>query len=91
LLERAKRIGTITERQYIRVRSELSSRQYLKREPAELDFPREEAKLFLSLVEFHRTKLSYGLNDLASILHDQPERIQRWYEPGTARGLRLVG
>lgn len=90
LLERAKGLGTITQRQYIRFRSELSRRGYLRHEPAELDLPAEHPTLLKAIVEFHMQQLGYGLRELAEVVHDRPHRVRNTYF-GQTGGLQLVG
>lgn len=90
LLERAKTLELITQRQYVRFRSELSRRGYLRREPAELDVPPEQPTLLRAIVAFHVQQLGYGLTELAEIVRDRPQRVRAAYF-GQASGLQLVG
>lgn len=90
LLQRAKDLGTITQRQYIRFRTEFSRRGYLRREPAEIDILRERPVLLQAIVSFHVQQLGYGPRELAAVVHDQPHRVRAVYF-GQAGGLQLVG
>jgi Zn-dependent peptidase ImmA (M78 family) len=90
LLEHAKRLGTVTERQYVRLRSALSAHGYLRREPAELDVPREQPHVLRALLDFHMNELRYGLDELGKLLHATPHWVRDAYFPGMKR-LQLVG
>jgi Zn-dependent peptidase ImmA (M78 family) len=90
LLERARNLQTITQRQYIRLRSELSRRGYLRREPAELDVSEEHPALLKAIVTFHVEQLGYGPRELAKVIRDRPHRVRATYF-GHAGGLQLVG
>lgn len=89
LLERAKSLHVVTPRQYIRLRTELSHRGYLRREPAELDIPAERPALLQAIVAFHVEQLGYGPRELAKVVCDQPQRVRTTYfgHPG---GLQLM-
>ena len=89
LLERARMLQTITQRQYIRLRSELSRQGYLRREPAELDIAPERPALLQAIVAFHVQQLGYGLRELATVVHDRPHRVRATYF-GQTGGLQLV-
>lgn len=93
ILEHAYRLNAITQRQYIRLRSELARNNYLKREPAELDFAREEPVLIRGIIDFHLSNLQYGWNDLATILHEVPAKARALYDPRfvASRPMQLVG
>jgi Zn-dependent peptidase ImmA (M78 family) len=77
----AKRLEAITERQYIRIRTEMSRLGFVKHEPASTDIPREEPVLLRGLVAFHVEHLKYGIEDLGRVLFDYPERIRDFYLP----------
>ncbi|NUR19241.1 MAG: ImmA/IrrE family metallo-endopeptidase [Gemmatimonadaceae bacterium] len=89
LLEQAKRVGAVTERQYIRLRAALSSHGYLRREPIELDPPREHPRVLRALIDFHTEELRYGIGELSTILHAFPHWVRETYFPGT-RPLAIV-
>lgn len=89
LLERAKRLETVTPRQYIRFRSEFSQRGLLRREPAELDLPPERPALLQAIVAFHVQQLGYGPRELAAIVRDHAHRVRATYL-GQIGGLQLV-
>lgn len=76
LLEQAKRFGVVSDRQYIRFRTELSKLGYLKREPETLDVQREHPQLLFKIVEYHRNQLKFGLDELATVIRDYPERVR---------------
>jgi Zn-dependent peptidase ImmA (M78 family)/DNA-binding XRE family transcriptional regulator len=90
LLERARNLQTITQRQYIRLRSELSRCGYLRREPAEIDVSEEHPALLKAIVAFHVEQLGYGPRELAKVIRDRPHRVRATYF-GQAGGLQLVG
>lgn len=90
LLERARALATITQRQYIRLRSELSRHGYLRREPTELDVPAEHPTLLRAIVAFYVQQLGYGPDELAEVVRDRPHRVRATYF-GQAGGLHLVG
>lgn len=90
LLQRAKILERVTQRQYVRFRSEFSRCGYLRREPAELDFPAEQPTLLRAIVAFHVQQLGYGVSELADVIHDRPHRVRIAYF-GQAGGLQLMG
>jgi Zn-dependent peptidase ImmA (M78 family)/DNA-binding XRE family transcriptional regulator len=90
ILEHAKRLGALTDRQYVRLRSALAKHGYLTTEPAELTPPREMARTFKMLLDFHRGELQYTLGEIAALLHESPHRIREMYFPEEA-ALQLVG
>lgn len=90
LLERAKALATITQRQYVRLRSELSRRGYMRREPAELDISPEHPAVLQAIVAYYTQHLGYGPSELANIVRDRPHRVRATYFR-QAGGLYLVG
>lgn len=90
LLETAKRLDRITQRQYIRLRTELSRFGYLKREPAHLDVPREQPEMLRDLVAYHVQELNYSLEDLSRALKDTPARVRDVFLPGPRPALRML-
>ncbi len=52
---------------------------YREREPAELDFPREEPRILRELFEIHRDSLGYSVADLASLFAVHPEEVMSTY------------
>jgi Zn-dependent peptidase ImmA (M78 family) len=69
LLVRAERIGTISHRKYRSLWTKMGKAGYRKREPAELDIPKEEPKLESRLIELHLNELGYSVEELAGSVH----------------------
>ncbi len=76
LLEQAKRFGIVTDRQYVRLRTELSKLGYLKREPENLDVQREHPQLLFRIVDYYRNQLKFGVNELSAVIRDYPDRVR---------------
>jgi len=69
LLVRADEIGAISHRKYRSLWAKMGKAGYRKREPAELDVPKEEPKLESRLVEAHLNELGYSVEELAESVH----------------------
>lgn len=96
LLVRAKQLGTINEAQATYLWRQLSAAGYRLREPAELDFPKEEPTLLQELLELHVEELGYSLRDLADMLCWTEEELRANYRigthtPGNRPHLRVLG
>jgi Zn-dependent peptidase ImmA (M78 family) len=90
LLRRAHELGVISLRAYQSLQKLLSMYGYRKREPVNLDPPREEPTLLNGLIDFHRTSLKYGKEQIAKALNLFPNRFSELYE-SPANRLQLVG
>ncbi|MBA2707863.1 MAG: ImmA/IrrE family metallo-endopeptidase [Gemmatimonadaceae bacterium] len=65
LILHAKRLGTITERQARYLYMQMGKAGYRQREPAELDFPKEEPRVLHELIHLHREDFGYSISDLS--------------------------
>jgi Zn-dependent peptidase ImmA (M78 family)/transcriptional regulator with XRE-family HTH domain len=68
LITRAARLELIPERQARYLWMQMGRAGYREREPAELDFPKEEPTLLRDLFALHRSELHYSIEDLAGLL-----------------------
>lgn len=91
LLYRARELRAITARHYKYLMSKLSTLGFRKREPAELDPPREEPTLLANVIEFHKTSLDYEVNQIAKALNLNTNRYLSMYGNTAGSRLRLVG
>jgi Zn-dependent peptidase ImmA (M78 family) len=89
LLKQAMRLGTVDASRAKYLWAQLSSAGYRTREPAELDFPKEEATLLRELVETHTGELGYDLKQLSDVLGWFPRETSANYsikeDPNVAR------
>ena len=92
LITRASRLDLIAPRQARYLWMQMGRAGYREREPAELDFPREEPRILKELFEIHRDALGYSLEDLASLFAIHPEEITRTYsvEPTSTEARRQL-
>lgn len=79
LLTHATRLGTITKRQSAYLWSQMSRAGYKQREPAELDFPKEDARLLRDLIDLHRNELGYSVADLGRLFAVHQRDLMRDY------------
>lgn len=89
LVMRAHGLGLLTDRQRRSWFMRFSSLGYRKREPAELDPPREEPFLVKALVRFHKDNLGYSDEDLMKMLGINTYEYRQWYGERPT-GLTLV-
>lgn len=85
----------VTERQARSLWMQMSKAGYRRREPPELDVPREAPTLLQEILDVHVNELGYRPEELAALLHVTPSRLRREYgieELGDTRpALRMVG
>lgn len=79
LITRASRLDVIAPRQARYLWTQMSKAGYKEREPAELDFPREEPRTLKEIFEIHRSDLAYSMADLAGLLAIHPHEIELIY------------
>jgi Zn-dependent peptidase ImmA (M78 family)/transcriptional regulator with XRE-family HTH domain len=79
LITRAARLELIPQRHARYLWMQMGRAGYREREPAELDFPKEEPTLLRDLFELHRNELHYSVDDLASLLAIHPREIAQIY------------
>ena len=96
LLVRAERIGAISHRKYRGLWRKMGKAGYRKREPAELDIPKEEPRLESRLVEVHLDELGYSVEELAGAVHLNLDDFREVYddreeEDSKTRKLHLNG
>ena len=89
LLRRARDLGTISERQYRTLWTQMGAAGYRTREPAEFDIHGEEPSLLSDLVQAHITDLGFSIDDLAGCVNLDEQEFRLDYLP-KERGLRLV-
>jgi Zn-dependent peptidase ImmA (M78 family)/transcriptional regulator with XRE-family HTH domain len=80
LLKRAEDLGLITAGQARYHWIQMGRAGYRTREPAELDFPKEEPSTLQDLVDVHCDELGYTLGDLSQLLHWEPREVVQNYQ-----------
>lgn len=89
LLKRAKVLGVVSDNQYQYLWKQMGSLGYKKKEPAELDFPKEQPSLLKEMLDAHLRELEYSEEELATLLCLKQEEFQRKYLSGKPR-LRII-
>lgn len=79
LIKRASALGLIGDRYERTLWSKMTAAGYHKREPKELDIPREEPTLYPGIVDLHRKELGYTKAELAELLLLREEDVQALY------------
>jgi Zn-dependent peptidase ImmA (M78 family)/DNA-binding XRE family transcriptional regulator len=77
LIQRAKALGVITDRQFREFRIKLSQLGWNTVEP--IDIPQHRATLLDSILELHRTEHQYTTVELAELAYMTPQAFQRYY------------
>lgn len=94
LLMRAKAVRAITESQSRYLWQQINFSKIRFQEPPELDFPREEPKVFPTIIKLHLEQLGYSIAELAKSLHVNESEFRRMYQfldtPQRAGHLRVV-
>jgi Zn-dependent peptidase ImmA (M78 family) len=85
ILTRASRLSMITPSRAKSLWVQLSQRGYRKREPAELDFPREVPRAVAELVQVHLDRLGYTLAEVSELVAMTESEFGQYY------GVRSVG
>lgn len=82
LIQRAKTLGAITDRQFREFRIKLSQLGWNTVEP--IDIPHHRAALLDSILDVHRTEHRYTTTELAEIAYMTPQAFERHYGRPTA-------
>ena len=90
LLMRAKGLGKIDQYKSEYLWRQMSMRGYRLREPAEVDFEKEQPSLINALMRNLTDELEYGEAELERILHLQYEELAQLYELRRGTMLRRV-
>jgi Zn-dependent peptidase ImmA (M78 family)/transcriptional regulator with XRE-family HTH domain len=91
ILVHANRIGVIGPRQYQYLWTQMGKAGYRMREPAELDFPKDEPSMLNEVVGVHISDLGYTLEELGRKLDLYPQEFSdKFRQLPSNRGLRLV-
>jgi Zn-dependent peptidase ImmA (M78 family) len=91
LLSRARDLGIITENQFVYQRIQLHEKGYLRREPPELDIPREQPSLLSEVIKAHVQQLGYSHSDVARLVNMEVPEFHSNYQLDDGRsGLRVV-
>ncbi len=69
LIERAYTLKTITQRQRRYLWTQMATHGYKRREPPELDVPKERPNIINELIELHTNDLGYSQNELCKLLN----------------------
>ena len=77
LLYRAKTIGSISDNQSSYLWRQMSSLNYRKAEPPELEFPMEQPSVLAEIIRAHLDDLGYSVEDLCEILHTTEEDLYK--------------
>lgn len=68
LLFRAHYLGVITQRHYRYLWTQISKYGYKRREPIELDIPKEKPSLMDEIIKLHMDELGYSISDLSKLV-----------------------
>jgi len=79
LIKRASALGLIGDRYERTLWSKMTAAGYHKREPKELDIPREEPTLYPGIIDLHRKELGYTKAELAELLLLNEADVQALY------------
>jgi hypothetical protein len=79
LITRATRLDLIAPRQARYLWMQMGRAGYREREPAELDFPKEDPQTLRELFDLHRSQLNYSMADLSGLLALHPHEIAHIY------------
>jgi Zn-dependent peptidase ImmA (M78 family)/transcriptional regulator with XRE-family HTH domain len=79
LITRADRLDRISQRQARYLWMQMGRSGYREREPAELDFPKEQPRLLGELFSLHQAQLGYTVRDLANLLAMHPHEVAHIY------------
>lgn len=91
LLYRAKALGMINENQSHYLWAQMAKAGYKVREPATLDFPREEPELLDSLINIHLNTLNIKVEDMSKTLNLYPDEFRAIYlKSNNENGLRTL-
>lgn len=81
LLYRATDLGFLTDNQKRYLVQQFNQMKIRRREPPELDFPKEQPKLLRDLITKYKTAHKFSVKELAQSLHlEQEEFMQRYNE-----------
>jgi Zn-dependent peptidase ImmA (M78 family)/transcriptional regulator with XRE-family HTH domain len=86
LLYQAGAIGLITRHQSEYMWRQISSLGWRTREPAETDFPYDEANLFPKILRLHSDELGYDIDGLSKLIQASPSDLQHLYGSQLAGG-----
>lgn len=89
LIMRAKNLETLTENQYQYLWKQMAKLGYKKREPEELDFPKEVPTLLKEVIDAHIEELLYSEKELADFLCLRHEEFVLKYLSSRGR-LRII-
>ena len=92
LIERALHLGIINGNQHLYLRMQLQRMGYGRREPAELDIPREQPSLLKEIIRAHISELGFGYSDLAAFVNMNAAEFRDFHgtdEEGRGR-LKLI-
>lgn len=90
LIVRAKTIGKIDQGTYSWLWRQMAIKGYRTKEPANLDFPPEEASLAAALISNLTDNMGYTSQDLEQTLHLKYSELASMYDLRQPAGLRLV-
>lgn len=79
LLYCAGELGAVTERQRRYLYMKMGAMGFKRREPPELDIPKEQPTLLEEIVEMHQTDLGYSVSELADLLALTPDELVSLY------------
>jgi len=79
LIKRASALGLIGGRYERTLWSKMTAAGYHKREPRELDIPREEPTLYPGIIDLHQKQLGYTRAELAELLLLSEQDVQALY------------
>jgi len=91
LLQRAKDLRTIPERQVANLWREMGAAGYRTKEPVDLDIQGEQPALLQELVDMHIKEMSYGVEELGQLLSLYEDELRSLYMKDSTRpSLRII-
>ena len=90
LMHRARELEVINENQYTYLRIQLQGKGYRYREPAELDFPKEQPTLLTEIIQAHLDELGYGYPEVAEMTGMSVSEFKAYHRMGLGTGPQLV-
>lgn len=90
LMYRARELRVISENQHTYLRIQLQGKGYRYREPAELDFPKEQPSLLPEIIQAHLKELGFGYSDIAEMAGMNLAEFKAFHRVDSGTGLQIV-
>jgi Zn-dependent peptidase ImmA (M78 family)/transcriptional regulator with XRE-family HTH domain len=90
LVYRAHELRVINDNQHTYLRIQLQGKGYRYREPAELDFPKEQPSLLPEIIQAHVKELGFGYPDIAEMTGMNVAEFKAYHRVDSGAGLKIV-